>query len=330
MTGIVAVVGGSGFVGSRLCRRLKAAGRQFRIIDIAPSFDFPELVVRADITNLADLTNSLNGCSAIINLAAQHRDDVRPLSLYEKVNVEGSENICAAADQLRIGKIVFTSTVACYGFAEPGADESAPMNPFNEYGRTKMRAEAVYRAWYERSPESRSLVVVRPTVIFGERNRGNVYNLFKQIESGRFAMIGSGLNRKSMAYVENVAEFIVCSLSAPGMLVSNYVDKPDYSMRELVDSVRESLGRAPGGYLSLPYSVGLCLGYGADIISAVTRRSLPVSAVRVRKFCANTQFNMRQTLDGFQAPVTLREGIERTIAHDFLGDPAAEGLFFSE
>ena len=52
------------------------------------------------------------------------------------------------------------------------------------------------------------MTIIRPTVIFGEKNRGNVYNLLKQIASGKFLMIGKGQNRKSMAYVGNVVAFI--------------------------------------------------------------------------------------------------------------------------
>ena len=55
----------------------------------------------------------------------------------------------------------------------------------------------------------RSLVVVRPTVVFGEGNRGNVYQLIHQIISGRFVMVGSGKNRKSIAYVGNLSAFLV-------------------------------------------------------------------------------------------------------------------------
>jgi nucleoside-diphosphate-sugar epimerase len=70
----------------------------------------------------------------------------------------------------------------------------------------------VYKAWQEKDPENRKLVIVRLTVVFGEQNRGNVYNLFRQIASGKFMMIGDGTNRKSMAYVENVAAFLEYSL----------------------------------------------------------------------------------------------------------------------
>ena len=57
------------------------------------------------------------------------------------------------------------------------------------------------------SKSGNSLIIVRPTVIFGEGNRGNVFNLFNQIASGKFVMVGKGENKKSMAYIGNVVAF---------------------------------------------------------------------------------------------------------------------------
>ena len=67
-------------------------------------------------------------------------------SLYDEVNVQGSENICRACSELGIHKIIFTSSVAVYGFAPVGTDESGEINYFNDYGRTKFLAEEIGRA----------------------------------------------------------------------------------------------------------------------------------------------------------------------------------------
>ena len=128
-------------------------------------------------------------------------------SLYDEVNVQGSENICRACSELGIHRIIFTSSVAVYGFAPVGTDESGEIKYFNDYGRTKFLAEEKYRNWLK-ADSSNSVTIIRPTVIFGEQNRGNVYNLLRQIAGGKFPMVGKGTNRKSMNYVENVAAFI--------------------------------------------------------------------------------------------------------------------------
>jgi nucleoside-diphosphate-sugar epimerase len=208
------IFGGAGFVGSRLVSYLDKKNIKNFVGDIN---DSSEKTIKLDIED-QDSLDHIAGSDCIVNLAAIHRDDIRPLSRYDDVNVQGSVNVCEAARKHGINKIIFTSSVAIYGFAPADTDESGQPNYFNDYGRTKYLAEQVYKEWQAEDPENRTLVIVRPTVIFGEGNRGNVYNLLKQIASRRFVMFGNGRNRKSMAYVENVAAFLEYSLSfKPGL-----------------------------------------------------------------------------------------------------------------
>ena len=171
----VTIIGGSGFIGSRLCQCLQNAGIDFTIIDKNPSHFFPDKVSIADIRDFDALYNALQPCDAVINLAAEHRDDVSPKSLYDEVNVKGSENIVKICSQKSIQHIIFTSSVAVYGFAPPNTGEDGAINYFNDYGRTKWEAEQVYKTWYEADTENRNLTIIRPTVVFGERNRGKGY-----------------------------------------------------------------------------------------------------------------------------------------------------------
>ena len=167
--------------------------------------------------------------------------------------------------------IIFTSSVAVYGFAPINTDESGQIAPFNNYGRTKFEAEQVYKAWQAEAPDARTLVIVRPTVAFGEQNRGNVYNLLRQIASGRFVMVGDGRNRKSMAYVENVAAFLQYAVGfKPGVHIYNYIDKPDSTMNELVGTVNRMLGKPEQIGLRLPFAVGYAIGKCFDALAAVT------------------------------------------------------------
>lgn len=324
------ITGGSGFIGSNLCMALHAAGESFRILDKRPSQMFPDLASQIDILDQSQLTQSLSG-DTIIHLAAEHRDDVRPTSLYEQVNVEGTRNLCRAASLRGISRIVFTSSVAVYGFAPPGTGEDGAINPFNEYGRTKYAAEQVLRAWAAEDP-ARSLTIIRPTVVFGPGNRGNVYNLFRQIASGRFLMVGDGTNCKSMAYVDNVVAFlrhVVCA--GPGVHLYNYVDQPDQTMNDLVARVRQNVLGKTGIGVRLPRGLGLGLGHLADGIAKVTGKSLPVSAIRVRKFTTTTSFSSRaHAVPGFIAQVPLTEGIDRTLTAEFISPDPLRPIFYTE
>ncbi len=334
MSDTITVIGGSGFIGTELVRQLAGTGRSVRIADTRGSSTFPHLWTFADVRDTASLRAALNGSDTVINLAAEHKDRVRPASLYHEVNVTGAENVCRVAGELSVRRIIFTSSVAVYGFAKPGADEGGPLRPFNDYGRTKLLAESVYENWLAQD-SARSLVVVRPTVVFGPRNRGNVFNLLSQIASRHFLMVGDGRNVKSMAFVENVAAFLAASASlGPGGHLFNYVDKPDMSMNDLVLLVRGCMGRPQRVGFRVPFSLGYAAGMFADSAAALLRKEFPISAIRVRKFCATTQFSSsRIAATGFSPPVTLRQGLERTIAYEFLGGRERDGslpLFESE
>ncbi|GAA3893903.1 NAD-dependent epimerase/dehydratase family protein [Gibbsiella dentisursi] len=315
----VAIIGGAGFIGTRLVKRLsKRTDLQLIIIDKRKSERFPELYQYGDVTQTETLIEPLQGCDAIINLAAEHKDNVEPIALYYQVNVEGARNVCLAASRLNIRQIIFTSSVAVYGFVQRETGEEGRFEPFNHYGKSKLEAEHAYDDW-RKSAGGNQLTIIRPTVVFGEDNRGNVYNLFRQIASGRFVMVGSGNNMKSMAYVENIAARLEYALDHPsGYLVSNYVDKPDFTMNQLVDVISSALGKS-NKTIRIPYFVGLCGASVLDILSKISRRKFPISRVRVQKFCARTQFKTNVDSD-FVAPVHLGSAIEKTIKHEFFNN----------
>lgn len=109
----VCVIGGSGFIGSRLIRRLSQINfLEVLNIDKDGSEVFPQQTIIADVRSFEQLRSTIQECDVIINLAAEHRDDVRPLSLYDEVNAGGAKNICNVAREKGVQSIVFTSSVA--------------------------------------------------------------------------------------------------------------------------------------------------------------------------------------------------------------------------
>ena len=112
-----------------------------RNLDKNLSVDFSELSTIADVRDKDALKEALKEVDVVFNLAAEHRDDVRPVTLYYDVNVQGARNIVEAAELNNVKRIIFTSSVAVYGFTEKEVDESGKLRPFNDYGRTKLEAE---------------------------------------------------------------------------------------------------------------------------------------------------------------------------------------------
>ena len=312
------VVGGSGFIGTRLLEILNEQGQEFTNFDRHLSPSFPDQTVTGDVRSADELTAASVDHDAIINLAAEHRDDVSPLSLYAEVNVGGAHALVAAAEANGIKRIVFTSTVALYGLDKNNAAEDSVPEPFNEYGRSKLAAEGVFSAWAN-ADAARSLVVIRPSVVFGEGNRGNVYNLAKQVSSGRFIMVGTGENKKSMAYVGNIVVYLASRLDAPvGIEIRNFADKPDLSTKDLISILRDEMNVHTASSLRLPLGLGIAAGHVFDVAAKITRRTFPISAVRIRKFAADTTVNTDRLHDsGYTATYSLEEALKRTLASEF-------------
>ena len=306
----IAMTGGSGFIGTRLIQELNASGHEVVIIDLV--HDTPVDVLHQDKLNAA-----CAGCDAIYHLAAAHRDDVFPRSEYYEVNGVGTQNVTKAAVANNIKKIVFTSTVAVYAMNSNHADENHTPAPFNNYGKSKLEAETHLKKWADQSPDHK-VSIVRPVVVFGENNRGNVYNLITQIVSGKFLMIGTGQNRKSMAYVGNIAAFLKSRLDEEANFeVYNYADNPDFKTQELTDVIYAGLGKNKPRFV-IPYVVGLIAGYCFDALAIITRKTFPISSIRIQKFCADTTINADKAhATGFKPAYSLTEGVERMISHDF-------------
>lgn len=328
----VTMIGASGFVGTRLLDLLKeSSNHELKNIDLLPSHFFPELTILGDVREQSQMDKELAGADCVVLLAAQHRDDVSPVSLYYDTNVGGMEVTLKAMEKNGIKRIVFFSSVAVYGLNKDNPNEEHPTDPFNHYGKSKWEAEQVLQEWYKNHPDW-NINIIRPTVIFGERNRGNVYNLLKQIASGKFLMVGSGNNKKSMAYVGNVVAFVKYLLEnvISGYNVYNYIDKPDFTMNELVAHVGKVMKKhIPATHF--PYWLGMMGGYCFDVLAKITGKKFTVSSVRVKKFCATTEFDAKKAHScGFKAPYTLGEGLARTLEFEFLHPKTDDITFKSE
>lgn len=328
----IVLIGASGFVGTRLISLLKGKHDLYELknIDLLPSHFHHEITETGDVRQLKCMEKKLQDADWVILLAAQHRDDVSPTSLYYDTNVKGMENTLEAMEKNKTKRLIFFSSVAVYGLNKTNPDETHPVDPFNHYGKSKWQAEQVLQKWYE-SHQDWSIHIIRPTVIFGERNRGNVYNLLHQISGGKFLMVGDGNNKKSMAYVGNIVAFAdyLIEQDKGGYNVYNYVDKPDLTMNELADQVSEVLGRDIPS-LHLPYALGMLGGHLLDILAKLTGKKLSVSAVRIKKFCATTQFDASKAMrTGFIPPYTLKEGLARTLEFEFFKkETEADGILF--
>jgi len=312
----IAVIGGSGFLGNYLIPLL-SKDHQVLNLDLVENSSLDCKTIICDVRDKKNLKENLTGVDLVILLAAKHLDNVRPIDLYYSTNVDGMQNVLECIQELKIKKLVFTSSVAVYGFNQKGADESALVEPYNDYGISKLKAERKIEE-FQKDYSNFECDIIRPTVIFGTGNRGNVYTLFNMVSKGWFFNVGSGQNFKSLCYVENMAAFIVHLIQNPSTQkrIFNYADYPNINLNETVDLIAKIL-KLQVKKVNLNYYLAYLTGAGLDFLSFFTKSKYKLSRIRVQKYCANSMYLADKAFETFTPPFKLEEALEKTLNQEF-------------
>lgn len=311
----ILIVGGSGFIGSHLEKEL-SAHKVINMDLVEPKFDALSIFKHGDIRNKNDIQSVLEefNVDLIINLAAEHKDFGVEREEYFATNEHGMKNLLEAAGDKGINDIVFYSSVAVYGDNPVPSEESTQPNPSNDYGASKLAAEKVIESWVG-ADEMRKVLVIRPAVVYGERNTANVYRLIKQVDSGLYFNVGKADNIKSMAYVKNLvaATVFLAERMIVGIDVYNYADQPHMNVRQIGDTIASALGKR--GPITLPYSLLYLAALPFDLLIRISGRDLPISTNRVRKLSTATQHLANKVLQaGYEPKFTNEQGIKNMIS----------------
>lgn len=307
------VIGNSGFIGRVLVDQLVRDGHDVRGMDIRPPAEPPVCTfLRGDIRNPQDIRRAADGTELVINLAAEHKDFGVSTEAYYGVNDVGNQNLVNVASEMGIQRLFFFSSVAVYS---PGGDvcETTPVGPTTVYGQSKVAGEGRIVAWAA-GDSRRQATILRPCVVFGPRNFGNMYKLIRTIAARRFVMVGAGQNIKSVAYVENLVsatQFLLDRMH-PGVEVYNYSDYPQMTAEQLVRQVSTALGQAPPR-LRLPLKPVLAAAQVVDIVGRWTGYDFPITANRIRKLNTSTTIiSDKIRALGFQPTASIEDAISVT------------------
>jgi len=140
--------------------------------------------------------DGLQKADLIFNFSAVHREPGHQPHEYYETNLLGTTNVCAYADAVDCRHIVFTSSISPYGPSEELRHEDSLPVPETPYGGSKLVAEKMHIAWQTSSPE-RKLLILRPGVVFGPGEGGNVTRLVRSLVKGYFVYMGNKEPRKA-------------------------------------------------------------------------------------------------------------------------------------
>lgn len=311
---MILITGASGFIGSHF----HAAIPHNNIVNldlVAPAFQTSSRYVCGDIRKREDVQKAIeqHQISTIVSLAAKHHDFGIGHDEYFDTNEDGTKVICDVAAENGIKRIVFYSSVAVYGIRDQISTEDMTPEPDGPYGASKLAGEKVLIKWASEDP-SRSVVIVRPTLVYGPNNKANMFNLIRQIDSGLYFHLGKAANIKSIAYVENLvkATLFLMERMKPGVAIYNYADEPQLTAKMIGEAIAAALGKKI--WLTIPRSIGFVAGLPFDLVIKLTGKNLPISSARIKKLATQTHHSASKIFsEGFMPQYSTIDGLKKMV-----------------
>lgn len=218
MKGKILITGASGFIGSHLVELLleKKIDKKSLRLFVPHNESLVNLpkekieIIRGDIRNKTAIKKAMKGVNLIFHLAALTIDGGKYFSQneYNEVNVLGTQILLDECRGKKIKKFIFFSSIAVYGFPAwvgqiKNWDEKRRKDPQEIYGQSKLDAEN--KVIEAHKMYGTPYVIIRPTSVYGPRDKRNLMELFKVIKKHLFFYIGNGKNKMDYVYVKDVA-----------------------------------------------------------------------------------------------------------------------------
>nr|MDP9177209.1 SDR family NAD(P)-dependent oxidoreductase [Gemmatimonadota bacterium] len=295
----VLVTGGSGFIGTHLCRRLVNAGCRVRTLVRHPenAAHLAKLgvdVVAGDVAAADATRRATQDIDVVYHLAALYRQEALPARAYHDVNVTGTENMLSASLAYGVRRFVHVSTVGVVGVPRTlPASEDAPYQVMsNPYQASKVEGERT-AVRYMRDGKL-AVTVARPSGAYGPGDTRFI-KLFKAIQRGWFWMIGSGDVFYHATYVDDLVDgLLLCGNRKEAVgRIYNIAGAEHVTVKTLVTLVAEALGvRVPKR--RVPAWPVHALGHACELIFKPLGIEPPLYRRRVEFFMLSRAFDIRR------------------------------------
>ena len=330
------IFGGSGFIGTHLIHLLKnecvKPGDKIYDLDIVMPGEegvVPGIVekndgveyIRLDVRKPIEFDFKPTADDVIFNLAAVHRTPGHPDHEYFETNIRGAENVTAFAEKHNINKILFTSSIAPYGAAEELKEETTLPTPNTPYGISKLVAEKIHQMWQVKD-EKRELTIVRPGIVYGKGEHGNMTRLYKGMKGHYFMYTGRKDTIKASIYVKELVLFFKYRMmdnSFPGTDIFNCTFEPAYN----IEQICETMKKATGLKYRIPLIPGGLLMTAATILGPIGGKKVGIHPARVKKLMVSTNIcGKKLAACGYKFHYSFEDTFK-----DWLNDCGGQGLF---
>lgn len=318
---MILITGASGMIGRALAARLLMHGVPVRLqgrsaesvasalYDLSVSADLE--IVRLDFATAdqPDYDRLAAGCTTFVHCGGLVHNPIANAAQHEALNFRATQMLASAARRAKAEAFVFLSTSAVYGSGPfNNLAEEAETRPDTPYAVSKLRAEQ----WLKENESAARTIILRPSLVFGEGDRGNMLSLIRQIDKGLFFHIGGNRARKSVIYAVDVAHAIQRCLDelAPGYHLLNVANPQPISVVELCNEIAFTLGKpAP------PTVPEMVVRAGAMFGGAILGDKSPLTVEKMQKLMSTTTCSIERLVSttGFSPTVSLREGLSAEI-----------------
>ena len=203
-------------------------------------------IITGDITQPQDIERFLvDGYNGLVLHIAGIIHPPGRTTWFDKINYEGSRHILEAATRFQTKRLVVMSSNSPTGLNSSSDHlftEDSPYSPYMGYGRSKHKMELMMRAAMKEknSPE---ITIIRAPWFYGPGQPLRQTEFFTMIKQGKFPLMGKGLNKRSMAYVDSLAYGILLAANTDAAINEIFwiADDRPYSMLEIVTTIKSVL-----------------------------------------------------------------------------------------
>jgi nucleoside-diphosphate-sugar epimerase len=249
----VFVTGATGFIGGHVVEALLNAGYYVECLirdHLKAKFlkNLGATLVKGDLSGFSTWKTSLRDCDAIIHCAAFRGERAIGWERYYEVNTLATMKLLEVALQYNIPKFIFISSVGVYGTSpkQLPANEETIYNPDSNYHKSKMLAEQAILRLASREESNTKVTIFRPTITYGPRDTGFLYNILRYVKKGVFPIIGNGKNFIHLLYIDGLIKAILKDMESyqrRKVSIYNIADKEPITYRDILFVIREVLNR---------------------------------------------------------------------------------------
>lgn len=305
----ILVTGAYGFVGTNLSEYLKSKEYYRQIaLDIQKKevSNYDEVFIWDDLDQF-----DFNSIDAIIHLAGKAHDtkNTSQAEEYFKINVGLTKIIFDKFLKSNATKFIYFSSVKAVADSVKNdmlTEDDIP-NPQTPYGQSKLKAEEYILS--QELPRGKKIYILRPAMIHGPGNKGNLNLLYKLVLKGIPYPLGAFLNKRSFTSIDNL-NFIIEQLLIQNIPSGIYqiADSESLSTNELIELIALSVGKK-SRILDLPVSIIQMAARLGDLLP------LPLNSEKLKKLTENYNVSNKKLIDslGITLPFTAKEGMNKTL-----------------